>query len=148
MADIYPPAVQRPALLKLVEALGCRDAALRRDECGDWRINGTEGGILAVPGSLDRPTAEGFHIFIECDTVRQWSAVKAAMKPFTDLTNDGDSEGMFFLDRLPTPDEAEIIRRYVGVRKKRELSEDALAELRGRVDNWRFQPKRTASEEI
>jgi len=31
MSDIYPPAVQRAALLKLVPALGRRDAVLRRD---------------------------------------------------------------------------------------------------------------------
>ena len=30
----------REALLALVEALGCRDNALRRDECGDWCISG------------------------------------------------------------------------------------------------------------
>lgn len=141
MADIYPPIVQRPALLKLVEALGCREAALRRDECGDWRINGSEGSIFAVPGSLDRPKTEGFQIYVECDTVRQWSAVKSAMKAFTDLTNDGDSEGMFFLDHVPTPEEAETIRRYVGVRKRREDSEGTLAAVQARTGKFRFQAK-------
>ena len=43
MGDFYPAAVQRPALLELVKALGCRDAALRRDECGDWAIFGKHG---------------------------------------------------------------------------------------------------------
>jgi hypothetical protein len=54
MPDRYPPAMQRPALLKLAEALGCRDNALRRDECGDWRIVGRLGHIYAIPGPLDR----------------------------------------------------------------------------------------------
>ena len=67
-----------------------------------------------------------------CETVRQWSAAKAAMKPFTDITRDGDIEGAFFLDRLPTRDEAEIIRNYVGLRKRREDSEEALAGVRSR----------------
>ena len=35
MTDAFPPTRQRPALLELVKALGCRDNALRRDECGD-----------------------------------------------------------------------------------------------------------------
>ena len=38
--DMFPPTAQRPALLTLVEALGCRDNALRRDECGDWATEG------------------------------------------------------------------------------------------------------------
>jgi hypothetical protein len=151
MADIYPPTVQRPALLKLVEALGCQERHLRRDECGDWQIAGETGHIYAVPGSLDRPKTEGFQVFVFCDTVRQWSAAKSQMKPFTDKTNDGDSEGAFFLDRLPTngpPDEAEIIRRYVGLRKRREDSEETIAAVKERTGNYRFQAKRAGSEEI
>jgi hypothetical protein len=49
VTDRYPPTMQRPALLELVKALGCRDAAFRRDECGDWRISGKFGHIYAVP---------------------------------------------------------------------------------------------------
>ena len=54
---------------------------------------------------------------------------KKALKPFADLTNDGDHDGMLFLDRLPTADEAEVIRQYVGVAKKRVLSEEERARL-------------------
>jgi hypothetical protein len=149
MVDIYPPPVQRPALLKLVEALGCQDRALCRDECGDWMVAGDDGHIYAVPGSLDRRKTEGFQIFVMgCQTVRQWTAVKAAMKPFTDVTNDGGIEGAFFLDRLPRPEEAEIIRRYVGVRKRREDSEATLAALNERTGKFRFQPRRPPSEGV
>ena len=62
--DIFLPAKQRPALLALRDALGCRDNALRRDECGDWRVEGRFSHIYAVPGSLDRPDTPGFQIFI------------------------------------------------------------------------------------
>ena len=146
MTDKYPPSVQRPALLKLVEALGCQERALRRDDCGDWRIVGETGHIYAVPGSIERPTAEGFQIFVFCETKRQWSAAKSQMS--FDITNDGDTEGAFFLDRLPTSYDAEIIRRYVGLRKKREDSEATLAASNERLGKYRFQPKRTASDEI
>ena len=116
--DIFPPAKQRPALLALRDALGCRDNALRRDECGDWAIFGKRGHIYAVPGSLDR-----FQIFI-AGTAREWSYARKALKPFAALTNDGDDEGVLFLDRLPTAEEAETIRQYVGVAKKRVLSDE------------------------
>ena len=69
MSDIYPAKDQRLALLELVKALGARDNSLRRDECGDWRIEGRSGHIYAVPGSLDRPDhqprlAAGFQVYI------------------------------------------------------------------------------------
>ena len=67
MADLFPPARQRPALLALRDALGCRDAALRRDECGDWAIFGKRGHIYAVPGTLDRPKTPGFQIVVQCE---------------------------------------------------------------------------------
>ena len=49
MADIYPPAVQRPRLLELAAAIDSRASCLRRDECGDWRLSGREGHIFAAP---------------------------------------------------------------------------------------------------
>lgn len=147
MADKYPPTVQRPALLKLVEALGCQPTALRRDGCGDWMISGEHGHIYAVPGSLDRPKDEGFQILIGCRTARQWSAVKAAFKPFTDLANDGDGGGAMFVFRLPGPEEAEVVRRYVGLRKRREDSEETLSALRERVGKYMFQPKSSGSDD-
>lgn len=141
MADIYPPAVQRPALLELVKALGCRDNALRRDECGDWRIEGRSGHIYAAPGSLERPDTPGFQIYVERESVREWSYAKKALKPFADLTNDGDDDGMLFLDRLPTADEAEVIRQYVGIAKKRVLSEEERARLLSVSVGHRFEKR-------
>ena len=141
MTDKYPPTVQRPALLKLVEALGCREAHLRRDECSDWRLGGETGHIYAVPGSLERTNTEGFQVFVFCDTMRQWGAVKKQM-PFDDITNDGDTEGAFFLGRLPTPEEAEIVRRYVGLKKRREDSEETIAAVKERTGKHRFRAVR------
>ena len=123
--DNFPPAKQRPALLELAKALGSRDSALRRDECGDWRIEGRFGHIYAVPGSPDRPRTPGFQIMVtgEFSGGRWWGAAKRGLA-FAAIANDGDDEGVLFLDRLPTPDEAEAIRHYVGVAKKRVLSDE------------------------
>ena len=43
--EIFPPTKQRSALLEFARAIGSRSRALRRDECGDWRINGKRGHI-------------------------------------------------------------------------------------------------------
>jgi hypothetical protein len=124
------PAWPREALLAFVNALGCRDAALRRDECGDWAIFGKRGHIYAVPGSLDRPKTPGFQIMVagEFSSGRWWGATKRGLA-FAALTNDGGDEGALFLDRPPTPAEAEAIRHYVRIAKKRVMSEEALAHL-------------------
>jgi hypothetical protein len=135
-ASNYSPAIQREALLNLIEALGCWYRALRRDECGDPGVVGKYGHIYAVPGTLDRPGVEGFQIFysedptyseaaiftvdetappkereaqIERQMKLRWAHLKKALD-FCAMTNDGDGEGMLFLDRLPTPGACEIIR--------------------------------------
>jgi hypothetical protein len=132
MPDHFPPTVQRPALLELVKALGCRDNALRRDECSDWRVNGKQGHIYAVP--------EGFQLcFFARNGVNEYDGdgphiedyirAKRALI-FCRLAQDGTGEGIFFLDRSPTPEEAEIIRETFDIAKKRIVSEAELERLR------------------
>ena len=118
----------REALLALVEALGCRDNALRRDECGERRIKGRFGHIYAAP--------EGFQIYFrgadefeEPKSSQGWTYAKRAMA-FAKVAQAGDAEGILLLDRLPTSDEAEIIRGKLQIAKKRETSDEELARLR------------------
>jgi hypothetical protein len=124
---VSAPARPREPLLALVDVLSCRDNALRRDECGDWRIEGRCGHIYAVPGTLDRPSMPGFQIFI-VGSGRWWNGAKRGLA-FADLANDGDDEGALFIVRLPTPNEAEAVRHFVGLAKKRVMREAELARL-------------------
>jgi hypothetical protein len=114
MTDAFPPAVQRQALLELARALGCCDSALRRDECGGWRISGRHGHIYAAPGSLERPRTPGLQIVVLAWTARGWNAARKALEPFAHVTGDGNDEGMLFLDRL-----AARHRRGVGRQRAR-----------------------------
>jgi hypothetical protein len=122
--DIYPPHRQREALLRLAPALGCRESALRRDDCGDWRINGKHGHIYAIPGTLAEPGREGFLLCYN-GSARAWGFAKAAMR-FAQVTQDG----CLFLDRLPTKAEAAVIRAKLGMAKKPEYDEETLARKR------------------
>jgi hypothetical protein len=117
----------------LVKALGCWDRAYRRDECGDWMIEGKQGHIYAHP--------EGFYLYCSPGSVRAWGFAKKALA-FCVVTQDGDDEGFFRLARLPTVAEAEIIRDKLGIRKKKELSEDHLKALRAAGSTHAFQPRR------
>jgi hypothetical protein len=128
MSDRYSSLKQRAVLLAFAEALDSASAALRRDECGDWRIGGTVGKVFASLGTIDQPKTPGYAIYVERETSRAWTAAKSKLG-FCRLTNDGDSEGLLSLDRLPTPDEAEAIRSACGIKKKRAYSEETLAAL-------------------
>jgi hypothetical protein len=72
--DIYPPATQRPELLKLAAALDSSDLALRRDECGDWHINGKRGYICTILGTLDEPNRPGFQMYVAGQSARHWAS--------------------------------------------------------------------------
>ncbi len=120
--DAYPPADQRAALLRLMSALGCSDSALCRDECGDWRINGKHGHVYAVCGTVAAPGRPGFMTYVSCETARAWTFAKQALS-FAKVTNDGDDDGAFFLGHLPSKTEAEVIRRYCGILKKRDIGD-------------------------
>jgi hypothetical protein len=114
MVDRYPSSVQREALVKFVLALGCASTAFRRDECSDPRINGKHGHVYAVPG--------GFQLYCACETKQAWTWAKKGLA-FAKPSQDGDEEGLLFMDWLPSPDEAVTIRRYLGIHAKPEVGE-------------------------
>jgi hypothetical protein len=97
MTDIYPPTVQRPALLAFAEACATRANCLRRDECSDWAIFGNNGHIYAVP--------EGFQLMIGCAFEPRWSSARGWTEAkrrlaFGKVTRDGD-EGRCDHTRTP-----------------------------------------------
>jgi hypothetical protein len=122
VADRFPPRLQRPALLKCLEAIGARPGALRRDQCGDWAIFGKHGHVYAVaPAS--------FQFMFTAGRAQAWTYAKKALG-FTRLTQEGDGEGALILDRVPTTGEGDIIRSKFGIAKRAVYSEETLAAKR------------------
>ncbi len=86
----------REHLGHMVSALDASPRTLRRPVCrgwvGDWQINGKSGHILTdgVAGYLLFAKAE--------DSPRRWTSIKRKLG-FAQLTQDGDDEGIFRLDR-------------------------------------------------
>ena len=125
MPDKYPPSAQREALLTLQSALGTAPRALHRDECGDPRIEGRHGHVNAVCGLVGAKSPRpGFQMFVTDWTARGWKLAKDVLPGV--ICNDGDDEGAIFLDRLPTPAEAVLIRKWLGLPKRVEYSEAEL----------------------
>ena len=54
---------------------------------------------------------------------------KGARLTFCKVTQDGDWEGCLHLDRLPTADEAVVIREVLGIRKRRHMTGETLSKL-------------------
>ena len=119
--DKFYPALQRPAMLAFASALGSRESALRRDAVGDWSITGARGHVYAAPN--------GWQVFVTCRSAAGWTRAKKALAAAR-VCNDGDDEGAFIFDRLPTPAEAALIRYYCGIPKKREVGAAELSRLR------------------
>jgi hypothetical protein len=103
LMDIYPPAKQRQALLRLAEALGSAWTALRREECGSWRIKGERGWIYAVCCGQIYVAAEGdepriWVISLAQATTLRRTAMVDAYKAFRNVIKDGKDccrEGSF-----------------------------------------------------
>jgi hypothetical protein len=124
----YPYASQRAALERFAVELRSRPSALKEDDCGDPIIAGAAGRVAACPGMPgQKPLKPGFQLYIIDVTERKWTVVKRALG-FAELTTDGDGEGAFYLDRLPTKAEAAVIRAQIGI--KAQLSEQELARRR------------------
>jgi hypothetical protein len=100
-----------------------RDSPLRTQRLGHiYSYSGGDGFLLCVHTG---------------ESARRWSAIKDKLTPFCRLTQDGDDEGCLHLARLPTPDEAELIRDALGIRKRRKMSPEAKRKARAALERFR-----------
>jgi hypothetical protein len=105
-------------LLRLIDALGAPERALRLDECEAWRIQGSRGHIYGWGDG------QAWVMYCCCRSPRGWTSTKKRLAGFSTITQDGDGEGCLKLDRLPTAAEAVIIRDVLGIRKRMALSDN------------------------
>jgi hypothetical protein len=119
----------------LLDALDASQVTLKRDfqldygHVGDYAIHGKFGHIY--------PDGDGFLLCVYTgESARRWSAIKGKLS-FCRLQQDGDDEGCLHLDHLPTPDEAEVIRDALGIRKRRHLSPEAKAKATAALEGFR-----------
>lgn len=103
--------VDRDTQRRLMRALEAAHTALRRDECGAWRINGTHGHVYTWGD--DR----SWLLYVASGSPRKWTEDKKRLS-FCRVTQDGDDEGCLRLFALPTATEAAAIRRVLGIRRR------------------------------
>jgi hypothetical protein len=110
----------RHLLIRLAEALSVSQGRLRRDPCGDWNIVGRRGHILT-----DGVNA---YAYVPSGTARRWERAKRLLE-FMTVTQDGDEEGVLKLLEMPTPEQAEVLRQVLGMRKATPLTDERRAAL-------------------
>jgi hypothetical protein len=127
---------ERASLKALLAALDASETTLRRDlvrsegRAGDWAIYGKLGHVYG--------DGDGYLLCVVADderdeSARRWTNVKARLAGICRVTQDGDDEGCLYLDRLPAPHEAGVIREALGIKRKRQLSAEAKASLADRL---------------
>jgi hypothetical protein len=115
----------REHLETMLTALDASPRALERPIChgwvGDWQISGKTGHVMT--------DGRGFVLYVSAgESKRLWNSIKKRLR-FCRLTQDGDDEGCFCLDRLPTTAESDSICGAVGIRRRRHLTPGALVAL-------------------
>ena len=113
----------------LLTALNAWDRALRRDECSAWCITGKHGRIYTWGD------AKTWVLWVGCRSGLHWTHTKKRLD-FCTVTQGGWDEGCLRLHHLPTPEQAEIIRDVLGIRKRVELAPETLEWLRARTAAW------------
>lgn len=116
--------LEKSFLQKLATLLGIPQSLIK-DVAGSWIIKGRSGNI--------RTDGVSWHVVIACHSKRAWSAVKRKLH-FMSLVDDVGDAGTFCLDRMPTCDEAPIIRKLVGLKKKPELTDEYRKSLAERLN--------------
>ncbi len=116
MALTYDSAAEADAdkaqLHLMLTALDAAQSQMRLDACRAWTLRGKR-GYLATWG-------DGHRRFIYCcpGTVGKWNRMRQALSPLGHCTQDGDAEGIIRIDTLPTPEQAALIRKAIGLAKR------------------------------
>lgn len=129
---------ERVHLETLLTALDASPKALQRDlirgegRKGDLVIRGKLGHVYADgPGFLLYVMTDEKHEGVGDGSPRRWNNIKRRLD-FCRVKQDGDDEGCLYLDRLPTPIEANLVREALGIRKRTHFSAETVARLRDR----------------
>jgi hypothetical protein len=92
---------------------------LARDECGDWSIFGSKGKFYG-----DGTHGPSWYVYID----HSWLRAKRGLS-FMEVHQDGEAEGVLKLERLPTPEEACLIRKWAGLGTRKTLTPERRAKL-------------------
>ena len=117
MAEADADKQQLRSMLTALDAAGNQ---MRLDECRAWTIRGKR-GYVATWG-------DGARWFIYCapGSGRKWNNLRRDLSHLGKCTQDGDDEGIIRIDALPTPEQAVLIRKAIGLTKRPALNPEVV----------------------
>jgi hypothetical protein len=110
----------RACLLVLTEMLQVSKTNLARDLCGDWTLIGRRGHIST--------NGLAHYVFVQPGSKRNWEKAKRLLA--LTVTQDGDDEGVLRFTDTPTSEQADLLRKFLGLRKVSPLTDEQRATLR------------------
>lgn len=96
---------------ELAQALKTR---VRRGQDGEPVIEGRRGNI--------HEDGQGYSLFAGFKTAKGLNRCRAAFAAFARLRQEGDTEGVWHMPALPTPEQARLIRYWLRVPKRRQAA--------------------------
>jgi hypothetical protein len=110
-------------LTTLCEHLECSKNRLHLDAYRDWNIQGTKGHIFT--------DLIYWYVYLSPESTRKWNNIKNKLS-FMEVSQDGDDEGILKMKRMPSKEEAKILRKLVGLRISTKLTEEEVQQLKER----------------
>ena len=134
MAEADADKQQLRSMLTALDAAGTQ---MRLDECRTWTIMGKR-GYVATWG-------DGARWFIYCapGSSRKWNNIRQALSPLGKCTQAGDDEGIIRIDALPTPEQAVLIRKAIGLSKRPAVNPEVVKGNLSRPSVWPIQGQST-----
>jgi hypothetical protein len=71
-----------------------------------------------------------YFVYMPAGSAQAWTWAKKRLSGFATVSQDGDEEGILTFERMPTPEEAETVRSYIGLRQTREVSPEQIQRFR------------------
>jgi hypothetical protein len=130
MEEVSTRADNDRAELALFAAVCGTRARPINDDYANRHLLGRFGRIYATGIDGAREFALTVGAELEGFGAGKWNNIKAALAGCCRLTQDGDCEGVFLFDRLPSAKEGAAIRKALGLPKRREISEQERQRLR------------------
>lgn len=124
-ASAEDEAADKAQVHAILVALDAAHTQYGKDECGAWAVRGKK-GYAAASGD---PGRAKWLLYCQPRTKGKWNNIRRALTSIGNCTQNGDDEGIFVFDRLPTPDEATYIRKVVGFRKRQPATAGAFKPL-------------------
>lgn len=116
-------------IVALAEALNCHTGVDASNEPCIW---GRVDKAAFVENNI-HADGEGFLLMVSLETSQQLTWALKALS-FCQVRQEGDTEAVLYLGRLPTEAEAVAIREYLNIRKIPEYSEEVLRQKRAQME--------------